>query len=60
MDNPNVYILDVYNRGIYPRDEEAKKAIRKKVELLSYTKDDKYLQLVEKYTGATLSTCKPF
>lgn len=41
-----MYILDVYNKGIYPLDEEAKRAIRRRVELVSYTRDEVYLRLV--------------
>ncbi|KAL3267127.1 hypothetical protein HHI36_011267 [Cryptolaemus montrouzieri] len=45
--NPNVYILDVFNKNIYPHDHEAKKTIRKKVELDFYTHDNEYLPLVK-------------
>lgn len=47
-DNPNIYIMDVYNKWIYPRDNEAKKAIRRKVQLDFYTEDDEYLSLVNR------------
>ena len=47
MGDDNVYIMDVYNRGIYPGDHQAKKAIRQKVELSHYTPDDLYLDLVK-------------
>ncbi|KAF2901613.1 hypothetical protein ILUMI_04570 [Ignelater luminosus] len=42
-DNRNVYIMDVYNRGIYPFDRIAKNAINKQVELLHMTSDTEYL-----------------
>ncbi|CAL1295259.1 unnamed protein product [Larinioides sclopetarius] len=46
MGEEKVYILDVYNRGIYPHDEYAKGAIRKKVELRHLTEDAEYLDKV--------------
>ncbi|RZB77479.1 histone deacetylase 11, partial [Asbolus verrucosus] len=45
-DNPNVYIIDVYNRGIYPFDREARSYINRKVELRHFTEDEEYLKLV--------------
>jgi histone deacetylase 11 len=39
----SVYILDAYARNNYPRDEPAKLAIRKKIELESGTDDSTYL-----------------
>lgn len=45
--NPNIYILDVFNKNIYPNDAEAKKSIRRKVELDFYTHDNEYLPLVK-------------
>ena len=47
MGRSDIYILDVYNRLIYPRDEHAKKAIHRRVELSPYTEDPRYLQAVE-------------
>lgn len=47
-DNPNIYIIDVYNKWIYPRDNDARKVIRRKVQLDFYTEDDEYLNLVNK------------
>ncbi|KAK3578775.1 hypothetical protein CHS0354_035683 [Potamilus streckersoni] len=47
MNDDRVYIMDVYNRGIYPHDGFAKRAIKRKVELGHLTKDDEYLNLVE-------------
>ncbi|KRZ72384.1 Histone deacetylase 11 [Trichinella papuae] len=44
----NVYILDVYNCDIYPRDAKAKKAIRKPVEIKSQTSDQQYFTLLKK------------
>jgi hypothetical protein len=42
-----VFILDVYNKGIYPKDTEAKKGIDKAVELNHLTEDSEYLVKVE-------------
>uniref|UniRef100_A0A2K5ETL7 Histone deacetylase 11 n=1 Tax=Aotus nancymaae TaxID=37293 RepID=A0A2K5ETL7_AOTNA len=48
MDDKRVYIMDVYNRHIYPGDRFAKQAIRRKVELEWGTEDDEYLVKVER------------
>lgn len=45
--DPRVFILDVYNKGIYPKDTEAKKGIDKAVELHHLTEDNEYLVKVE-------------
>ncbi|KAM9654899.1 histone deacetylase 11 isoform 3-T4 [Morphnus guianensis] len=44
MDDHRVYIMDVYNRYIYPGDGFAKRAIKRKVELEWGTEDTEYLQ----------------
>nr|XP_006125886.1 histone deacetylase 11 isoform X2 [Pelodiscus sinensis] len=44
MDDRRVYIMDVYNRYIYPGDGFAKRAIKRKVELDWGTEDTEYLQ----------------
>ncbi|KAL6839546.1 hypothetical protein ACP4OV_030816 [Aristida adscensionis] len=43
-----VYILDMYNAGIYPFDHVAKRYIDQKVELVSGTKTDEYLEQLDK------------
>lgn len=43
MHTPNVYIMDMYNKGIYPFDKIVKPAIRKCVELNFMTEDQEYL-----------------
>ena len=48
MGDDRVYILDMYNRGIYPHDGFAKRGIRRKVELQHYIEDAEYLALVRK------------
>ena len=57
--NSNVYIMDVYNFGIYPLDTFAKKAIKKKVELRHGTDDVRYLALVESNMKEALSEFHP-
>ncbi|XP_076815297.1 histone deacetylase 11-like isoform X2 [Clavelina lepadiformis] len=59
MDYENVYILDVFNRNIYPHDGYAKTAIKRKVELRSYVSDVEYLQLVEQHTSEALAEFNP-
>ncbi|XP_045164224.2 histone deacetylase 11-like isoform X2 [Mercenaria mercenaria] len=59
MNDESVYIMDVYNRGIYPHDGFAKRAIRKKVELTHGTADDEYLDQVEKNLDSALNEFKP-
>ncbi|XP_009686457.2 histone deacetylase 11 isoform X3 [Struthio camelus] len=44
MDDHRVYIMDAYNRYIYPGDGFAKRAIKRKVELEWGTEDTEYLQ----------------
>ncbi|CAD6336477.1 unnamed protein product [Miscanthus lutarioriparius] len=43
-----VYILDMYNAGIYPFDFTAKQYIDQKVELVSGTKTDEYLEQLDR------------
>ncbi|AQL04112.1 Histone deacetylase 11 [Zea mays] len=43
-----VYILDMYNAGIYPFDFTAKQYIDQKVELVSGSKTDEYLEQLDK------------
>ncbi|XP_041348095.1 histone deacetylase 11-like isoform X2 [Gigantopelta aegis] len=59
MHNENVYIMDCYNRNIYPHDGFAKKAIRKKVELDHFTEDKEYLGLVERNLEEALGEFTP-
>ncbi|XP_038985199.1 histone deacetylase 2 isoform X4 [Phoenix dactylifera] len=47
-DDRRVYILDIYNSGIYPFDLEARRYIDQKVELLSGTKTNEYLEQLDK------------
>lgn len=59
MDDTNVYIMDVYNRAIYPHDGYAKRAIKRKIELTSYTGDSEYLDLVRRHIEGALNEFSP-
>ncbi|KAF7693264.1 histone deacetylase 11 isoform X2 [Silurus meridionalis] len=59
LDDRRVYIMDVYNRHIYPGDGYAKRAIKKKVELDWGTEDTEYLQKVELHSEGTLNEIRP-
>ncbi|XP_023016022.2 histone deacetylase 11 isoform X1 [Leptinotarsa decemlineata] len=58
-DNANVYIMDVYNKWIYPKDKEAEKAIQRKVLLDFYTEDEDYLRIVKRQLKEALSEFEP-
>ncbi|XP_062829799.1 histone deacetylase 11 isoform X2 [Anolis carolinensis] len=58
MDDKRVYIMDVYNRYIYPGDGFAKRAISRKVELEWGTEDAEYLQKVKAHVEAALDEVK--
>lgn len=59
MNDERVYIMDVYNRGIYPHDGFAKRAIKRKVELSHFTDDTTYLALVDRHTSEALEEFQP-
>ncbi|KAL8611213.1 Histone deacetylase 11 [Nucella lapillus] len=59
MDDERVYIMDVYNRGIYPHDGFAKRAIKRRVELEHFTDDKEYLRLVRKHLEGALNEFTP-
>lgn len=60
-DNDSVYIMDVYNKWIYPKDTKAKQAIAKNVPLDYYTDDETYLRSVKKYVFQKITTLvKPY
>ncbi|XP_070261987.1 histone deacetylase 11 isoform X4 [Myotis yumanensis] len=59
MGDQRVYIMDVYNRHIYPGDRFAKQAIRRKVELEWGTEDDEYLDKVERNLKRALQEHAP-
>ncbi|XP_067000305.1 histone deacetylase 11 [Anabrus simplex] len=58
-DHQNVYILDIYNGGIYPRDKKAKRGIRRGVPLPHLTEDREYLHQVETNLEKALSEFHP-
>lgn len=59
LNDNRVYILDIYNCMIYPRDHEAKAGIRRKVEIKSGTKDMAYLELVTTNVNAAIEEFQP-
>ncbi|XP_026885751.2 histone deacetylase 11 isoform X1 [Electrophorus electricus] len=59
LDDRRVYIMDAYNRYIYPGDGYAKRAIRRKVELDWGTEDIEYLQKVELHSEGALNEIRP-
>lgn len=59
LNDQRVFIMDMYNRYIYPGDSYAKKAIRRKVELDWGTEDSEYLQKVELHSEGTLNEVRP-
>lgn len=48
INDKNVYIFDMYNKDIYPKDEFAKTGIDYKVELSDFTKDELYISELKK------------
>ncbi|XP_026751657.1 histone deacetylase 11 [Galleria mellonella] len=56
---PEVYIMDMYNRNIYPKDKEAKQAIRRKVELANRVEDLEYMLKLRQNLKAALKEFKP-
>ncbi|XP_075288799.1 histone deacetylase 11 isoform X3 [Opisthocomus hoazin] len=59
MDDHRVYIMDAYNRYIYPGDGFAKRAIKRRVELEWGTEDTEYLQKVHTHVEGALNELKP-
>uniref|UniRef100_V9KWR9 Histone deacetylase 11 n=1 Tax=Callorhinchus milii TaxID=7868 RepID=V9KWR9_CALMI len=59
MNDDKVYIMDVFNRYIYPGDGFAKQAINRKIELNWDTKDSDYLEIVETELAAALKEFTP-
>ena len=45
----NVYIIDIYNGGIYPNDKIGKKRINKGYEMPFHVQDEEYLEIVERF-----------
>uniref|UniRef100_A0A3B4A7M9 Histone deacetylase domain-containing protein n=1 Tax=Periophthalmus magnuspinnatus TaxID=409849 RepID=A0A3B4A7M9_9GOBI len=59
LDDQRVFIMDMYNRHIYPRDAYAKRAIKRRVELDWGTEDSEYLQKVELHCDGALNEVRP-
>ncbi|XP_029948322.1 histone deacetylase 11 [Salarias fasciatus] len=59
LDDQRVFIMDMYNRYIYPGDGYAKRAIKRKVELDWGTEDAEYLQKVELHCEGALNEVRP-
>ncbi|XP_063147471.1 histone deacetylase 11 [Candoia aspera] len=59
LEDRRVYIMDVYNRYIYPGDGLAKRAIKRKVELEWGTEDPEYLQKVKTHVEGALNEMRP-
>ncbi|XP_029007229.1 histone deacetylase 11 [Betta splendens] len=59
LDDRRVFIMDMYNRYIYPGDGYAKRAIKRKVELDWGTEDSEYLEKVELHTEGALNEVRP-
>ncbi|CDW57564.1 Hist deacetyl domain containing protein [Trichuris trichiura] len=55
----NVYILDMYNSGIYPYDLRSRRAIRKNIQLDFFTEDEEYLALLKNALTEATSEFKP-
>ena len=47
LNDPDIYIIDAYNHGIYPNDVEAKDAIADDLPIRYNTSDDQFLESVE-------------
>ncbi|EDW13938.1 histone deacetylase 11 [Drosophila mojavensis] len=58
-DTETVYILDMYNAYIYPKDNEAKLSIRCAVELKHLTEDAHYLKQLNRCLMRALAEFKP-
>ncbi|XP_053616626.1 histone deacetylase 11 [Plodia interpunctella] len=56
---PEVYIMDMYNKHIYPRDKDAKRAIRRNVELNTHVEDLAYMLQLRQNLKAALQEFKP-
>ncbi|XP_049300844.1 histone deacetylase 11 [Anopheles funestus] len=59
MNDSGVFILDMYNYRIYPRDHTAKLAIRRAVELKPHTDDEEYLRKLKHCLHQSLAEFEP-
>ncbi len=58
-DDPRVRIFDIYNKLIFPGDEEAKKYIAYNLPLPAFTGDEVYLRLLENELPKAIAHSKP-
>lgn len=59
LKNKNVFIFDMYNAFIYPRDHIAKNGIDVAVELKPHTNDESYLAKLRKFLDLSLTKFQP-
>ncbi|CAF3954546.1 unnamed protein product [Adineta steineri] len=59
MNDERVFIMDMYNSQIYPRDQHAKTAIKCKIELMNHTDDKTYLRLLHINLEKSLKEFQP-
>ena len=59
MNDDRVFIMDMYNFHIYPRDHQVKGAIRCRVELDNHTDDKTYLRLLHVHLENSLNVFQP-
>jgi histone deacetylase 11 len=59
MNDERVFIMDMYNRQIYPHDNEVKAAIQCKIELTNHTDDKVYLRLLHINLEKSLNEFQP-
>nr|XP_029723605.1 histone deacetylase 11-like isoform X2 [Aedes albopictus] len=59
MDDSGVFIMDMYNYRIYPRDHEAKLAIKRAVELKPHVGDEEYLRKLRTNLALSFDEFRP-
>uniref|UniRef100_A0A182PSH1 Histone deacetylase 11 n=1 Tax=Anopheles epiroticus TaxID=199890 RepID=A0A182PSH1_9DIPT len=59
MEDRRVFIMDMYNYRIYPRDQTAKLAIRRAVELKPHTDDEEYLRKLKNCLHQSIAEFEP-
>lgn len=59
LDDPNVHIIDFYNRSIFPGDDKAKPAIGTHCYLMRDTTDAQFLEAVDKMVTKAIEEFKP-
>lgn len=59
INDSGVFIMDMYNSRIYPRDHEAKLAIKRAVELKPHVGDKEYLEKLRSNLTRSFDECRP-